>query len=55
VERTFAWLGHYRRLSRDNEHLTSTSEAVIQIRHDSAAAAPSNQVMTLSDPSMRRL
>jgi putative transposase len=31
VERSFAWLGRYRRLSRDYEYLTSTSEAVIQL------------------------
>jgi putative transposase len=31
VERTFAWLGRYRRLSRDYEYLTATSEAVIQL------------------------
>jgi putative transposase len=31
VERTFAWLGYYRRLSKDYERLTETSEAVIQI------------------------
>ncbi|MBG0832019.1 IS5 family transposase [Planomonospora sp. ID67723] len=29
VERTFAWLGHYRRLSRDYEYLIMTSENVI--------------------------
>ena len=31
VERSFAWLGRYRRLSRDYEYLTATSEAVIQL------------------------
>lgn len=31
VERTFAWLGRYRRLSKDYEHLPETSEAVIKI------------------------
>lgn len=29
VERTFAWLGFYRRLSKDYEYLTETSEAYI--------------------------
>jgi hypothetical protein len=29
VERTFAWLGKYRRLSKDYEALTETSEALI--------------------------
>jgi len=29
VERTFAWLGKYRRLSKDYEALTDTSEAMI--------------------------
>jgi hypothetical protein len=31
VERTFAWLGRFRRLSKDYEHLTITSEAVIYL------------------------
>ena len=31
VERTFAWLGRYRRLSKDYEKLTETSEAVVKI------------------------
>jgi transposase len=31
VERSFAWLGRYRRLSKDYEYLTATSEAVIQV------------------------
>jgi putative transposase len=31
VERTFAWLGRYRRLSKDYERLTKTSETMIKI------------------------
>jgi putative transposase len=31
VERTFAWLGHYRRLSKDYEELLENSEAYIHI------------------------
>jgi putative transposase len=31
VERTFAWLGKYRRLSKDYEYLCSTSEAFLFI------------------------
>ena len=31
VERTFAWLNHHRRLSKDYERLPSTSEAMIYI------------------------
>jgi putative transposase len=29
VERTFAWLGRYRRLSKDYEYLPETSEAMV--------------------------
>lgn len=29
VERTFGWLGRYRRLSKDYEYLTETQEAFI--------------------------
>ena len=31
VERTFAWLNNHRRLSKDYERFTKTSEAMIQI------------------------
>jgi len=31
VERTFAWLGRYRRLSKDYEHLPESSETVVKI------------------------
>jgi putative transposase len=31
VERTFAWLGRYRRLSKDYEKLTETSGAMVQV------------------------
>jgi putative transposase len=31
VERTFAWLGRYRRLSKDYEKLTETSAAAVQV------------------------
>lgn len=31
VERTFAWLGRYRRLSKDYEHLPESSEAVVKM------------------------
>jgi putative transposase len=31
VERTFAWLGRYRRLSKDYERLPETSESMIQL------------------------
>ena len=31
VERTFAWLARYRRLSKDYEYLVKTSEAIIRV------------------------
>jgi putative transposase len=31
VERTFAWLGRYRRLKSDYERLPDTTEAIIHI------------------------
>ena len=34
VERTFAWIGKYRRMSKDYEYFTKTSEAMIYPLHD---------------------
>jgi putative transposase len=31
VERTFAWIGRYRRMSKDYEYLTKTSETMIYL------------------------
>ena len=31
VERTFGWLGRYRRLSRDFEHTVSSSESMVYL------------------------
>jgi putative transposase len=31
VERTFSWLGRYRRLARDYEHQTLSSESMVCI------------------------
>jgi transposase len=38
---SFAWLGRFRRLSRDYEYLTVTSEAVIQLAMIQLVAAAS--------------
>ena len=40
VERTFAWLGNYRRLSKDYEGRTKVSEAFVYVAIDSADAWP---------------
>jgi putative transposase len=31
VERTFAWMGRYRRMSKDYEYLTESSETMIDL------------------------
>jgi putative transposase len=31
VERTFGWLGRYRRLARDNEHTVASSQAMVYL------------------------
>jgi putative transposase len=31
VERTFAWVGRYRRMSKDYEYLTESSEAMLHL------------------------
>ncbi|HEY8747191.1 MAG TPA: transposase, partial [Tepidisphaeraceae bacterium] len=31
VERTFAWMGRYRRLSKDYETLTDSSETIVRL------------------------
>ena len=33
VERTFAWMGHSRRLSKDYEISTSSAEAMVKLSH----------------------
>ena len=33
IERTFAWLGHFRRLSKDYERKIKSAEAFIWISH----------------------
>jgi putative transposase len=50
VERTFAWLGRYRRLSKDYEHTPSSSEGVVKLaaihlylRRCYPVAAPNSQ------------
>ena len=58
VERTFAWLGRYRRLSKDYEELPQTTEAWIyaamtglmlrRLAHSNAFWTPSNCSMSMS-------
>jgi putative transposase len=31
VERTLAWIGRYQRMSKDDEYLTSSSEAMVYL------------------------
>lgn len=40
MERTFAWLGRYRRHSRDYERYTSSSETMVEV-------SPIHRVITL--------
>ena len=40
VERPFAWLNHYRRLSKDYEIKTSSAEAIICIAHSMTLLNP---------------
>jgi putative transposase len=52
VERTFGWLSKYRRLSKDYECLTETSEAMIYTSNDQAygqAFSKNIIILTLSD------
>jgi putative transposase len=48
AERTFSWLGRWRRLSRDYEHLTSSSESMVRVasigRMLRRLAPPQNQI-----------
>ena len=54
VERSFAWIGHTRRMSKDYERLCSTSEAFVYAaiirlcRHCSMEAIPSQQTTARS-------
>jgi len=45
VERTFGWLGRYRRLSRDFEHTVSSSEAMTYIASIPAHAEIGNKMI----------
>lgn len=43
VERTFVWLGRYRRLSKDYEHCPKSSEAIVYV-----ASIPSSKALLLN-------
>jgi putative transposase len=49
VERTFAWLGRFRRLSKDYEFLPATLEAVIHLAMIQLLIRRAGQQMTFSD------
>ena len=54
VERTFAWLGRYRRLSKDYEALPGTEEAWIYLLgHDPADARPIDPMRAFQTPSSK--
>jgi Transposase DDE domain len=48
VERTIAWIGRYRRLSKDYEYLPESSEAMIYVAIQVPYGVPSPQRQGLS-------
>jgi putative transposase len=61
VERTFAWLGRFRRLSKDYEFLPATSEAVVYLAASQllvrrlAGAGPARQHRSVRPPTAGRV